>query len=343
MKALVLEEYQHFVYKDVPNPTPADDEVLVSIKATSVCGSDVHGMDGSTGRRIPPIVMGHEASGIVVQTGKDVQNYRINDRVTFDSTIYCGKCQYCKNNQVNLCENRKVLGVSCDEYKLAGTFAEYVAIPERVLYKIPDTVSFEEAAMLEPLSVACHAVSIANLSNVSTAAVIGCGTIGLLIAQVLRSNGIKRIILADISEEKIAQAGNLGFCDTINLSKCDFTVSLHQLVGEGGVDLAFDAVGTNETVSNAINAVRKGGVCVLVGNVAPKVELPLQTVVTRQLSILGSCASAGEYARCLDMLSKKTVDVKSLISKRVPLADGNEWIHRVYNQEKGLHKIVMIP
>lgn len=96
MKALVLEEYQHFVYKDVPNPTPADDEVLVSIKATSVCGSDVHGMDGSTGRRIPPIVMGHEASGIVVQTGKDVQNYRINDRVTFDSTIYCGKCQYCK-------------------------------------------------------------------------------------------------------------------------------------------------------------------------------------------------------------------------------------------------------
>ena len=343
MKALVLQEYNHFVYKDVPMPTLLDDEVLVHIKATSVCGSDVHGMDGSTGRRIPPIIMGHEASGVIVQVGEKVEKYHVKDRVTFDSTIYCGKCQYCKNNQVNLCENRKVLGVSCEEYKLSGTFAEYIAIPERVLYRIPDTVSFEEAAMLEPLSVACHAVSMSDLANVSTAAIMGCGTIGLLIAQVLRSSAIKKIILADINEEKIVEAKSLGFQDVINLSKDNFLSGLHQLSGGEGVDLAFDAVGMKDTVSNVVTAVHKGGTCVLVGNVAAKVDFPLQTVVTKQLSVLGSCASAGEYTRCLEMLSQKKVDVDSLISKRVPLADGDEWIHRVYNQETGLHKIIMIP
>ena len=118
---------------------------------------------------------------------------------------------------------------------------------------------------------------------------------------------------------------------------------MHQLSGGEGVDLAFDAVGMKDTVSNVVTAVHKGGTCVLVGNVAAKVDFPLQTVVTKQLSVLGSCASAGEYTRCLEMLSQKKVDVDSLISKRVPLSDGDEWIHRVYNQEKGLHKIVMIP
>src|SRR5690606_23920824 len=111
-------------------------------------------MDGSTGRRIPPIIMGHEASGVISQVGSDVKGYKIDDRVTFDSSIYCGKCYYCLKGQINLCDNRRVLGVSCGEYKQDGAFAEYIAVPERILYRIPDNVSFERAAMVEPLSVA---------------------------------------------------------------------------------------------------------------------------------------------------------------------------------------------
>src|SRR3954462_10291376 len=116
MKALVLKEYKNFSYEDVPAPVPNPDEVLISVKACGICGSDVHGMDGSTGRRRPPVIMGHEASGVIGRVGKGVTEWVPGDRVTFDSTIYCGQCEFCRAGQINLCERRKVLGVSCEEY-----------------------------------------------------------------------------------------------------------------------------------------------------------------------------------------------------------------------------------
>ena len=158
MKGVLLPGNKKVVIDEFPIPVPKDDEVLVKIAASGICGSDVHGMDGSTGRRQPPIIMGHEASGTIIKTGPAVTGWKCNDRVTFDSTIYCGTCPYCRQARINLCENRKVLGVSCDEYLCEGTFAEYVAVPQHILYALPDNVTFEEAAMVEPLSVAFHAV-----------------------------------------------------------------------------------------------------------------------------------------------------------------------------------------
>jgi threonine dehydrogenase-like Zn-dependent dehydrogenase len=163
MKALVLEEYNKLVYKDVPNPVLNDDEVLVGVKAVGICGSDVHGMDGSTGRRIPPIIMGHEASGVIIQTGKEVNDRTIGDRVTFDSTIYKPDDWYTQMGHYNLSDNRKVLGVSCKEFRCNGAFAQYVAVPYHILHCIPENVTFEQAAMVEPVAVALHAI---NLSGV---------------------------------------------------------------------------------------------------------------------------------------------------------------------------------
>src|SRR6476620_10942440 len=117
MKALVLEDYKRFAYKEVPTPEPGRHEVLVAVKACGICGSDVHGMDGSTGRRRPPIIMGHEASGVIAQIGKNAGTWKEGDRVTFDSTIYCGECDFCCKGQINLCERRRVLGVSCEDYR----------------------------------------------------------------------------------------------------------------------------------------------------------------------------------------------------------------------------------
>ena len=136
MKALVLEEYNQFVYKDMPEPEIASNEVLIQVKACGICGSDVHGMDGSSGRRIPPLIMGHEASGVIVKTGSHIRNFSEGDRVTFDSTIYCGQCFYCRQGQINLCDHRRVLGVSPVEYRQHGAFAEYVAVPEHILYRL---------------------------------------------------------------------------------------------------------------------------------------------------------------------------------------------------------------
>ena len=157
MKALVLEEYNQLVFKEVPEPSIGPDDVLVQVKACGICGSDVHGMDGSTGRRIPPVIMGHEAAGIVSQTGAHVTDYQPGDRVTFDSTVYCGACSYCRLGKINLCENRRVLGVSCDEYRQNGAFADYVAVPRHILYRLPDGITFEQAAMVEACSIAFHA------------------------------------------------------------------------------------------------------------------------------------------------------------------------------------------
>ena len=158
MKALVLKEYKRFGFEEVPNPELGPQEVLVAVKACGICGSDVHGMDGSTGRRRPPIIMGHEASGVIAGTGKSVSGWSPGDRVTFDSTIYCGECDYCREGMINLCNRRRVLGVSCEDYRQHGAFAEFVAVPPRILYRLPEGLSFEHAAMVEPFAIALHAV-----------------------------------------------------------------------------------------------------------------------------------------------------------------------------------------
>src|SRR6516225_4166737 len=143
MKALVLKEYKKLSFEEVPAPQVQPQEVLVSVKACGICGSDVHGMDGSTGRRRPPLIMGHEASGMIAAVGDGVKEWKPQDRVTFDSTIYCGVCDFCRRGEINLCDRRRVLGVSCEDYRQNGAFAEFVAVPERILYRVADSLAFE--------------------------------------------------------------------------------------------------------------------------------------------------------------------------------------------------------
>src|ERR1700730_3089983 len=197
MKVLLLSQYQHLEIVDLPEPKPGLDEVLVRVAACGICGSDVHGYDGSSGRRIPPIVMGHEAAGRIAAVGSGVKGFAEGDRVTFDSTIYCGACAPCRRGQVNLCDNRQVLGVSCSDYRRAGAFAEYIVVPSRIVYRLPDHISFAEAAMLEAVAVAVHAVSLAQVSPNSSALVLGAGMIRLLVVQALRLAGCSRIFGAD--------------------------------------------------------------------------------------------------------------------------------------------------
>lgn len=342
MKALVLEEYNHLVYKDVAEPRVGPDEVLIEVKACGICGSDVHGMDGSTGRRIPPVIMGHEAAGVIREVGPAVTGWQPGDRVTFDSTIYCGECYYCRAGQVNLCDNRRVLGVSTGEYRQNGAFAENVAVPQRILYRLPDGVSFTQAAMLEPLSVAFHAAGLPRLRLGDSAVVVGAGMIGLLLVRALRLAGCGQIIAVDLDQQRLDAAMGFG-ADAGLLADGDVQRKVQAMTAGRGADLAFEVVGITAAVQTALASVRKGGSLTLVGNLSAMVELPLQSVVTRQVTLYGSCASSGEYPACIEMLARGQVDVAPLISAVVPLCDAAGWFNRLYRREPGLMKVIVEP
>ncbi|WP_347243792.1 galactitol-1-phosphate 5-dehydrogenase [Thermogutta sp.] len=342
MKALVLTAYKQLEIQDVPVPEPGAGEILVRVKACGICGSDVHGFDGSTGRRRPPIIMGHEASGVVAKIGDGVTQFRPGDRVTFDSTIYCGRCEFCRQGRINLCDNRRVLGVSCAEYRQDGAFAEYVVVPEHIAYRLPDNVSFEQAALIEPLSVALHAVDRGDLRLGETVLIIGGGMIGSLIVQLLKVAGASYIVVLEPDRFRQELARRAGATAVFSPNE-SWQEELSKVTEGKRVTLVFDAVGIDETVRTAVETVEKGGRVVLVGNLAPQTTLPLQAVVTRELTLLGSCASQGDYPRCLDLLAREIVTVDSLISAVAPLEEGPYWFDQLYHRRQPLLKVILQP
>lgn len=343
MKSLLLTEYSHLELADMPLPTVGRGEVLVSVEACGICGSDVHGFDGSTGRRIPPIVMGHEAAGTVEAIGEGVTKFKKGDRVTFDSTVYCGECPYCLRGQINLCDNRQVVGVSCGDYRRHGAFAEYVVVPELIMYPLSDDISFNEAAMLEAASVAIHGVKVSEVEGGETVLVLGAGMIGLLIAQAARAAGCARVFVSDVDETRLKLAKQIGADETLHCSGAELVAEIMRLTGGKGVDIALEAVGRNETVTGAIDCARKGGKVTLVGNVSPEVTLPLQKVVVKQLRLQGSCASSGEYPEAIELIATGKIQVKPLITAVASLEEGPRWFERLHAREPNLMKIILTP
>ena len=343
MKALLLTEYKNLQVTEVPEPEFGDDDVLIRVRACGICGSDVHGYDGSSGRRIPPLVMGHEASGVVEKVGRNVSAFAVGDRVTFDSTVYCGKCWFCRRGQVNLCDNRNVLGVSTGEYRRHGAFAEYIAVPQHIVYKLPDSFPFEYAALIESVSIAMHAVRRTPITVGDTAVVVGTGMIGLLVVQALKVAGCGRVIAVDIDDFKLEQALKLGADEGLNSKKVDIGAEVAARTEGRGADLAMEVVGATASVQSAVAAVRKGGSITLVGNLAQKIELPLQAIVTREITLYGSCSSCLEYPACIDLMASGKIKVDPLITARVPLEEGPAWFERLYSHEPGLMKVILEP
>lgn len=343
MKALLLKEYKQLELADVPQPECGPRDVLIRVHACGICGSDIHGYDGSTGRRIPPLIMGHEAAGVIEQVGTEVSRFTPGQRVTFDSTVSCGTCHFCRRGEINLCDNRRVLGVSCGEYRQHGAFAELVAVPENIIYPLPDDLPFEHAALIEAVSIAVHAVNITNFSLGDTVAVVGSGMIGLLTIQAAKLRGAGLVIATDLEDSRLQVAKQLGADITLNAKNVSVVEEIQKLTEGRGADAALEVVGHQQTVQDAIAAVRKGGHVTLVGNLSPTIEFPLQSVVTREITVQGSCASQGEYPECIRLLSSGAIKVDPLITARSTLADGAEWFQKLYDGVPGAMKVVVCP
>jgi L-iditol 2-dehydrogenase len=343
MKALLLKNYKELELVDFPTPECGPNDVLVRVRACGICGSDVHGFDGSTGRRIPPLVMGHEAAGEIAAVGMNVKGYREGDRVTFDSTVSCGQCYFCCRGQINLCDNRQVLGVSCGEFRRHGAFAEYVLVPSNILYRLPDSLPYEHAALIEAVSIAVHAVNITPIELGDTAVVVGTGMIGLLVVQAARLAGCSQVIAVDLDDAKLEVAKSLGATHTINPKTTDAPARVAELTEGHGAAVAIEAVGAAAPIKTAILSVRKGGTVTLVGNISPNVEIPLQSVVSRQIRLQGSCASNGEYPACIALLASGAIKVDPIISAQATLEETPKMFDRLYAHDPSLMKVVVRP
>jgi len=344
MKALLLTAPSQLEFTEVEDPVCGDDDVVIRVRACGICGSDIHGWDGSSGRRNPPLIMGHEAAGEIVRVGALIAEWKVGDRVTFDSTIYCGKCRFCETGEVNLCTGRRVVGVAPTEYRQHGAFAELLALPARILHALPPGLEFVKAAFVEPTSIAIHAVKRAGVTRGSSAVVVGSGMIGLLVIQALRWAGASRIIAVDRVAERLAIARRLGATHVVD-SSADVVSEVVSIAGGDGADFVFEVVGIGPTLNLALRCVRRGGTCTLVGNLQQTTpDFPLQAVVTKEMRLLGSCGSAGEYPTCLELIARGVIETEPLTSAVAPLHDGVEWFRTLSGPDGGRYlKVILTP
>ncbi len=332
MKALVYEGPYQLSLQNIPDPVPGPHEVVVRIKSVGICGSDVHGYTGTTGRRLPPLVMGHEASGIVEAVGSEVALIETGAPVCFDSTVFCRQCAACGAGQFHLCANREVLGVSVPGMKRQGAMAELVALPWWTLHLIPDSITFTDAALLEPVSIALHAVRRGYLHQGESVVVIGAGTIGLLILQVCLMVGASAVTVVDINPDRLRIAAEMGAHHTAT-----------KVPEDTSADLSFEAVGIGSTLRAAVGALCRGGRTVLVGNLTPEVSIDVQGIVAQEWSLIGTYASGGAFADALHLVSTGAVNPRPLVSEILPLSAGAEAFRRLHGGQEALLKVVLEP
>jgi L-iditol 2-dehydrogenase len=338
MRALVFAGAGEMPLRDHPDPKPSAGEVIVAVRAAGICGSDVHGFLGVTGRRRPGVVMGHEAAGDVVEVGPDVTAVRVGDRVALRSILACGRCERCLRGQQNVCMDRRGLGMSFD-----GSYAERVAVPEALVFPMPDTLSYEDGALVEPLAVAMHAVNITPFALMDFVVVLGAGAIGLLTLLAARLRGAGSIVVTDRSAHRLAVARSLGADLTIDVSAQDPVELVMSATGGRGADAVLEAVGAGATAAQSIRLARAGGHVTWIGNSAPNAELPMQELVTRELTLRGSYGFIDEFAAAADALAAGTIDARRLIERLAPLDEGSQLFRELGAGELDAVKVVLQP
>jgi L-iditol 2-dehydrogenase len=339
MKALVYEAPHHLALREIEAPRPGPDDVIVAVKAVGICGSDVHGYTGATGRRIPPMVMGHEFGGVVSAVGDAVTRARVGDRVVVQPLITCGRCANCRAGLPNICLNRGGLGMLSTD----GAMAEAVRVPQAQLYPMPDGMRWEQAALVEPLAVALRAVNLTPLNLMGSLVIIGAGTIGLLTVLAARLRGAGRVIITDLSPHRLDLARRLGADRAVNVREEEPAEVVKSLTEEQGAEAVIEAVGIGASVKQSLAVVRTGGHITWIGNSQPEVDVNMQQVVTRELTIRGTYGFNEEFGRALQAISTDRVDVTPLIERIAPLEEGPQLFHDLASGALDAAKVVLKP
>jgi len=313
MQALLFTAINEQQLVEVSIPTiERPDDVLLKVRSAGVCGSDLHGYTGQSGRRKPPLIMGHEATAEVVAVGPEVKDLPVGARVAIQPLEIGGPYLAQQGKQ------RRLMGMDAP-----GAYAEYVVWPAGNLYPLPDQLSYEDGALTEPLSVTLHAVSLAPIRPYDTAFIAGAGPIGLLTLSILRQTGVSRIAVSDVSDSRLEYAQSLGADVVINPTRQKPREVVNEFTEGQGVDIALEAVGISATCQQTLEVTRDGGTIIWIGNNLKMVEIDMQAIVTRELRVLGSYGmTVADFKRSLKMLADGVIPTKQLINRRATLAEG---------------------
>jgi 2-desacetyl-2-hydroxyethyl bacteriochlorophyllide A dehydrogenase len=339
MRAAVIEKPYVVEFKDVAPPViTRNDEVLIKVAVTGICGSEIHAYHGTHPFRIPPVISGHEMTGVVVETGKEVQSVAIGDRVTVEPQYGCGLCRYCKVGDYHLCPRKKVLGTQ----EWTGSFGEYIVVPEHTVIRLPEGVSFEQGALIEPLAVGVHAVRQAKVGLGDKVAVLGAGPIGLALMLAAKASGATRTFITDVSDYNLEIAAKLGSTYTINPLKENPVEFIRNSTNGDGVDVAFLAIGLEPVLNDALKVVKKGG---KVSEVAlfgshPKVEISF--VQNREISVIGSnMYTRSDFEIAAEAIAAGIFDTGLLISKILPIHQAREAMELVDKKTENVIKVLL--
>lgn len=329
MLRYVLVRSGEIIAENVDIPVPSEEQVLVKVKACGICGTDIHAFQGKHPFITPPIVLGHEFSGIEVESGR---------RVVVEPSLVCGKCYNCRTGRYNICNELKVMGCQSD-----GAFAEYLAVPKTKIFQIPSDMSFEEATLVEPTAVALHAVKQAEVKRGDRVVVLGAGPIGLLTLQVSKVFGAKEVVSTDISTFRLNFAKQLGADYVVNVLRTNLSKWVHETFGADGIDKVFECVGGSQdsTINQAIEMARKGTRVTVVGVFQGKIPVNLSLVQDRELELVGSLMYVSDdFSTAIRLIHEKRVNAAKLISRVIPVEKIKEAFLIDYKKEEVI-KIIL--
>lgn len=346
MRAIRFMRPEVIEYSEIPMPVLQDDEVMAQIAYAGFCATDIELLTGEmihikNGLTTYPIIPGHEWSGTIVEVGSAVRDFRVGDRITSDVSLGCGKCDFCRRGRYNLCPNREVVGSYRNRQ---GVFAQYVAVPERHVYKIPDGLSMEEAALAEPAATAAYAVTKARIPAGAQVLVIGDGPIGQLAAQLANIEGASRVIMAGSWDEKLAIARECGIQETINYHREDVVERARALTGGEGPDIILETSGSNAALDMAVRALRPTGRIVAVSwyNGAA-VDVAMNTVIVKDAELIGSLANPNSFAPVLSYMAAGKLKVKPLITHVKPMEELKDVVDMIRAKKEMRIKVLLKP
>ena len=337
MKQAVMVAPGKIEFRQVEKPAIQDNEVLLQPKRIGVCGSDIHVFHGAHPFTRYPVVQGHEVAGIVAEVGRAVEGIAVGDIATFTPQVVCGNCYPCRHGMYNVCENLKVMG-----FQTGGAAQECFALPAWNIFRLPDNVSLDHAAMIEPVSVAVHALRRGGDVTGKRVLVLGAGTIGNLVAQVARASGAAAVMITDVSGYKLNKARNCGVDFAINTTREDLNVALLHDFGPDRADLILECVGIQATATQAVECARKGTTVVVVGVFGEKPVVNLGYVQDRELNLIGTAMyQKTDYEGAIELVTGGKMHLDELLTHRFAFEDYLQAYHTI-EQSKGEYMKVMI-